>query len=236
MSTSISPIEINHQVLGAFLNWVRNTGRISLAIIFTYVCHLGKDMFGEWPISRILELPRPSHTLWKNSRKPVGGLLREAEKLRARSERFLHSIDFWDEEEADLEIMEEPETFWWSHGAGFYHENPEELEEKIYELFLGADPHRIYDFSLNDLGAREVDLALESLLPKPQPTSDLSIDRAFEKYVEERDIYVNLREKGMDEEDISVYLAKRTKILKTLTMLAKLNINVEVLITLLHFS
>ena len=185
--------EINPLALHAFLSWVKEHGLFSIEAVFSNTCQLGLEMFGTWSISRILNQPRPLKTLCENSRIPTIGLLGAADKMRERSRRF--GLRFWDLDEEFLdEELNEPEEYleeyhppkpWWLVSN----------EELAYERFFETNPHRILDCSLDDLGAKEVDESIKSILPLPNVSKQGEANREFEKYIKERDIYLYLSEK-----------------------------------------
>ena len=182
-------------VLHLLLSWANDRDLFFVEVAFRYTCRLGFIMTKHWPISRILNQPRPSNTLYENSKVSAADIFVKAAEMRARQEKFGtrpweldeesdNPEESWDlgklEEPWSLEKQQPPREPWWL-GSG---------EKLAYKSFFETNPHRILDVCLDDLGVREVDAAIKSILPIPDVSEQEEIGRAFEKYIEERDMLI----------------------------------------------
>jgi len=153
--------------LHTFLTWVKDHRIYSVMIVFGYVCKMSLKMFGIVSIEEAFDLPRSDFTLYKNSKLSIIGLLRLQRlcgKMLMRADRFALDAD----------------GAWWAPGMWI------QDEERVHERFFNTNPHLILDFSLDDLGAKEVDFIVTSLIEKSEK-AEPEKDDEFERYLEERE-------------------------------------------------
>lgn len=175
-----------HAAIYTFLIWAKNHDRVT-SIVFGYVCKQGLEMIGAISRETALNLGGPDSALHRSDTISFDEIISMLVKLKIRSNRFaieyepgLFSLG-WVEQK--MAVLGTPLV------------TPPPLAEALVDLFLEAGPRRIFDLSLDDLGAKEIDLILSSLEePRKEgvgcdPRDE--IEQEFERYIEERDELLN---------------------------------------------